>query len=262
MSRYASYIICATPRSGSTLLCRLLTATGVAGKPDSYFHLASVASWSEDLDLSCSEVTPDTDVLRGIVGEIQTVGRNGTDLFGLRLMRMSFAFLMSQLDRLYPGRASDAERFEAAFGPTLYIHLSRGDKVEQAVSRVKAEQTGLWHRWADGTELERLAPPAPPAYDAERISRQIDALVRYDADWTRWFEAQGIVPVRITYEELSSAPSDGVARILRHLELDTAPAQGLVPEVAKLADETSQAWVARYKAEHPEYGAKDSRGQT
>src|SRR3954451_23820784 len=33
-----SYLVCATPRSGSTLLCHLLDSTGVAGHPDEYFE--------------------------------------------------------------------------------------------------------------------------------------------------------------------------------------------------------------------------------
>ena len=33
-----SYLVCATPRSGSTLLCALLEGTGVAGRPKEYFE--------------------------------------------------------------------------------------------------------------------------------------------------------------------------------------------------------------------------------
>ena len=33
-----SYLVCATPRSGSTLLCDLLDQTGVAGHPEEYFE--------------------------------------------------------------------------------------------------------------------------------------------------------------------------------------------------------------------------------
>ena len=33
-----SYLVCATPRSGSTLLCEGLKATGVAGRPEEYFE--------------------------------------------------------------------------------------------------------------------------------------------------------------------------------------------------------------------------------
>src|SRR3954453_9127877 len=32
------YLVCATPRSGSTLLCHLLEDTGVAGRPKEYFE--------------------------------------------------------------------------------------------------------------------------------------------------------------------------------------------------------------------------------
>ena len=33
-----SYIVCATPRSGSTLVCKALRDTGVAGRPEEYFE--------------------------------------------------------------------------------------------------------------------------------------------------------------------------------------------------------------------------------
>ena len=33
-----SYLVCATPRSGSTLLCEGLESTGVAGRPREYFE--------------------------------------------------------------------------------------------------------------------------------------------------------------------------------------------------------------------------------
>ncbi|MCA9930706.1 MAG: hypothetical protein KC419_19610, partial [Anaerolineales bacterium] len=42
-----SYMICATPRSGSTLLCEALRNTGLAGNPDEYFGPMHVARWTE-----------------------------------------------------------------------------------------------------------------------------------------------------------------------------------------------------------------------
>jgi LPS sulfotransferase NodH len=38
MGMRVSYLVCATPRSGSTLLCEGLKATGVAGRPEEYFE--------------------------------------------------------------------------------------------------------------------------------------------------------------------------------------------------------------------------------
>src|SRR5690349_2818921 len=34
----SSYLVCATPRSGSTLVCHALEETGVAGRPEEYFE--------------------------------------------------------------------------------------------------------------------------------------------------------------------------------------------------------------------------------
>ena len=42
-----SYLICATPRSGSSLLCEALRNTGLAGKPDEYFGPMHVERWNE-----------------------------------------------------------------------------------------------------------------------------------------------------------------------------------------------------------------------
>src|ERR1700733_11310881 len=38
MTPMLSYLVCATPRSGSTLLCQALTQTGVAGRPEEDFE--------------------------------------------------------------------------------------------------------------------------------------------------------------------------------------------------------------------------------
>jgi LPS sulfotransferase NodH len=41
-----SYLICATPRTGSSLLCGLLESTGVAGHPESYFRQPDEQAWA------------------------------------------------------------------------------------------------------------------------------------------------------------------------------------------------------------------------
>src|SRR6267142_4337583 len=38
-----SYLVCATPRSGSTLLCEALSNTGLAGRPEEYFETLKVS---------------------------------------------------------------------------------------------------------------------------------------------------------------------------------------------------------------------------
>ena len=192
---------------------------------------------------------PERDVLDLIFRATIREGSFEMGIFGLRLQRHSFDFFAQKLAVLHPGFLNDAQRFRAAFGRTLFIHLTRQDKIEQAISYMKAEQTGLWHMAPDGTELERLAPPRHPAYNADQIQKYYDQFTTYDRDWQSWFDAEDIEPVRISYETLSADPLDTLRKVLDHLGLDRGAAHGVKPEVAKLADSTSLDWAARFRLE-------------
>ena len=250
MSKCDSYVICTSPRSGSTLLCKLLARTSVAGNPDSYFHRPSISAWLEDLDLTPEPSMSERDVLATVFQAAIAEGSLETGMFGLRLQRDSFDFFTEKLAVLHPGLSSDVERFHAAFGRTSFVYLMRQDKVEQAISLVKAQQTGLWHRAPDGTELERLAPPQEPNYDGDELRSQFNRLTSNERNWERWFETENIKPLRITYEGLSEDPMETLYRVLEHLGLDASAANGVIPDVAKLADDTSRDWAARFRSEH------------
>lgn len=246
---YTAYMICTAPRSGSTLLCRLLAATGVAGHPNSHFHVPSLEGWLEAYALDRAAFATEPDALRAVVARAIARGRGDTDVFGVRVQRRSFAFFLEQLGRLHPGLDSDVARIEAAFGRTLFISLRREDKVAQAVSRVIAMQTGLWHRHADGRELERLAPPAPAVYDAAAIAEVMAEQDALDAGWAAWFAQEGLTPLALTYEGLSADPARGLAQVLAALGLDPALAEGVATPTAKLADATNADWAERFRRE-------------
>lgn len=176
-------------------------------------------------------------------------GKAGTGIFGLRLQQAYLPLLSETLDRLYPGLPSDRHRFESAFGEILYLHLSRSDKVAQAVSCVKAEQTGLWHLNADGTELERQRPPQAPVYDFESIHQNVIALQRAEDAWREWFDDQQIEPLRISYEAFADHPVETLIDICMALGSDPPEAGTVRPDLARLSDAVSREWVCRYKAD-------------
>lgn len=251
MANFKSYVICTSPRSGSTLLCKLLAATGIAGNPASYFHNPSISDWLNQFDLTPEASTPARSILDSIFKAAIIEGSLDTGMFGLRLQQPSFDFFSLKLAVLYPGHSSDTQRFRAAFGETLFIHLTRRDKVEQAVSYVKAEQTGLWHMAPDGTELERQSPPQTPTYNEDLIRERVGELTAYDRMWESWFAAENTDPLCITYETLSADPIKMLSRVLDHLGLDSQSIIDVKPDVAKLADKTNQDWVARFRSRYP-----------
>jgi len=248
MSNYQSYFICTSPRSGSTLLCRLLKASGVAGDPRSYFHENSIAEWQTELGLSLATNGPEQGILSTVFQAVREQSADGTGLCGVRLQRFSSGFFFQKLAVLQPMLSSDRSRLEAEFGPTLFIYLTRADKVQQAVSYVKAQQTGLWHRAPDGTELERLSPPQDPVYDRTALQETHDLFLKHDRDWLDWFRSEGISPYRISYDQLSEDPTGTLRGLLQALGKDPGAAQGVDPGIAKLSDKTNTDWIRQLKA--------------
>lgn len=249
MTKPAAYILCTAPRSGSTLLCRMLGATGLAGAPDSYFHGPIPRDWAEGMGVDPGTYPTDDALLKQVFAAALAEGCGETGMFGLRQQAHSLDPFCAALARFRPKAATDRARIEAVFGRTAFIHLRRADKVAQAVSWVRAEQSGLWHAAPDGTELERLSPPRVPEYDADLLRARVACLQGYEARWAEWFAAEGIAPLRLSYEELAADPRGVLAQVLGWLGCDPAAAQQVSPGTKRLADAKSAAWVARFRSE-------------
>lgn len=200
------------------------------------------------MNVPITEDAPPADFDCSYINAVMKAGRGGTDVFGLRLMWESVDELSRRLDALFPGLKDDHARFERAFGPMLFIHLSRTDKVSQAISRVKAMQTGLWHVGSDGSERERTGPARDAVYDRDCIGKYVEELTVQDQAWTDWFVDNRIEPVRLTYEALSQEPKGTLETVLFALGLDPAIAAAIEPKTAKMGDFESQNWELRFRA--------------
>jgi LPS sulfotransferase NodH len=153
-----------------------------------------------------------------------------------------------------PASETDFEVLRRAFGPTLLIHLQREDVVAQAVSWTKAEQTDIWLKTEEANGVRdgsTVSPTREPSFDFDVIDDFVKLIQRHNAAWDDWFEAQGVTPVSVRYEELV-ADSVGVTKsILRCLGLD--PAQGRVSAVSSSlqGDAVNEEWIERYCALNP-----------
>ncbi len=240
------YVLCTTPRSGSTMLCGMLRDTGMAGVPDSHFHQPSLASWRQANGLVAD--APLCDILAAAL----KAGRGDTPVFGLRLQQHSTGFFFETLRSAFPDLTDDRVRLEASFGKLRFIHLRRQDKLAQAISFLRAQQSGLWHRHADGRALERLAPEGTAGYDTQSITAQIANFERQDLAWQNWFNAQGIAPLTLEYETLSARPLACLREVLGFLDLPVTATATVKVGTSKLADAQSAEWAARYRSERPE----------
>jgi len=177
-----SYLICATPRSGSTLLCVALDDTGIAGHPAEHFEVLIETGWprqprdyfqrSNDPEVWALLDDPEfREVLgeyggrytehpavrdpawrppdfEGLVREALRGGATENGVFGTKIMWAYFRDFV-RLARRTPGlegiRPCDVP---AAGLPNLgrYVWIRRRDTTRQAVSLWKALQTQRWRR--------------------------------------------------------------------------------------------------------------------
>lgn len=243
------YILCATPRSGTTLLCGLLKQTGVAGAPDSFYRTQSRAAWAARFGIEDPGQVLTDDFHRAFLDGAIRTGRGSSGVFGMRLMQENLSDLVTAVGRLYPEGASDADALRLAFGDIGFVYLCRRDPVAQAISLVRAQQSGLWHRAADGSELERLRAHQDPVYTFAEIDAAVRAFEESNRDWNTWFSAQHVTPLRLFYEDLAEDPQAVLAEVLTFLGQDPILARAVSPAVSKLADDVSERWAQRYKRE-------------
>ena len=142
MSGRKSYVLCGTPRTGSTLLCSLLTSTGVLGRPESYFREPDEASWAARLGVphDGSQVRD----YRAFAHAVRAAATTDNGVFGARVMWGSLERIVAGLEG--SSRQSDLAVLQGAFGPLRFVHLRREDVLAQAVSWYRAEQTGSGSR--------------------------------------------------------------------------------------------------------------------
>lgn len=240
---YTALIICATPRSGTTLLCDLLAESGVTGRPNSFYRAESVGNFARRLG-----VADGPDFERRYLAAIVREGRGDTDLFSMRVMWPSLPEMSAKLASLFPG-TTEAGRIAAAFGTPLYLFVQREDKLAQAISRSKAEQSGLWHRAADGSVREQGGAYRAPVYDSAALRASIAETAAHETEWRGWFAREGLTPMEMSYEELSADPQAAMAKLLSALGRDPAIAAQVAPRTAKLSDDVSAAWAERFRAE-------------
>jgi LPS sulfotransferase NodH len=218
-----SYLVCSIPRSGSSLLCGLLGATGVAGAPAEFFHPDKMRLLQE----RWAAPTLD-DYLRELLA--RKTSPNG--VFGAKAH-------LGQYDPLF------GESDPRGFLPSPQIvFITRRDRLRQAISWVRALQTQRW--------VSRDGPEAQPAvFDAEHIARKMRRIGREEERWEALFERHGIVPHRVVYEDFVAAREETVRGVIRAVGVEAPADLHLPPPVHdRQADELSDEWVERYRAEH------------
>jgi LPS sulfotransferase NodH len=258
-----SYVVCATPRSGSTLLCATVAATGVLGRPEEFFE-ARHASGIPRRPREFFDDAPGLDVARvpdvdppvhdyadvraagGFAAHLRAVLGRGTTpngVFGAKLMWMHVEDLLAFAREEGDVPAADlGALLDAVLPGAALVWVRREDTVRQAVSLWRALQTQAWR---DGAGFDH----AEPAYDFAALHGLVERLRREDEAWADWLATREPPPLELTYEAISADPRDAAARVAGLVDVALPPLPTDGPALLRQSDERSDDWARRYLQE-------------
>ena len=278
-----SYLVCATPRSGSTLVCQALKETGIAGRPEEYFE-ALRHSGRPRRPEEYFEGVDDRSILdhlgeRGLGDEPQQrsplwsraaydrylewaldAGTTPNGIFGAKLMWGYFGDFVSLLRNVPAYRDVPlAELLPTVFPDLTFVRIVRANKVRQAVSLWKAVQTATWREDQATSSAASVEDDGAPPYRTfieehrpqlrfhyRAINHLLEQLLIEEASWDAFFEHSGIRPILVMYENFAADYENSTLNLLDRLDLSPPDDFEFEPRMKRQSDGINDDWTRRY----------------
>lgn len=247
------YVVAATPRCGSTLLCEALASTGLLGRPLEYLHPIVVNQLSAEWGCTTLDA-----YLREL--PLRMITSNGT--FGIKVHWDHLAITAGSSrapawfhsDHPWDWQYANIPHLDlgwarewmlSTFGRAKFIRMVRHDKISQAVSFAIATQTGEWSRRGAGgpEQLEQSS------ITNELIDDCLHVINRGDMCWSRALRSTSSIVV--AYEDLKLNYRRLVKEVFWKLTGNDSDIPIDDPETLRQATSTSAAIARRYRSSRP-----------
>jgi len=207
---YSQIVVCATQRSGSTMVCEDITNSGILGKPEEWFlswNPEQKKDWQSELDA------------------VKAKGSTENGIFSVKLMANQLRHVDACLSGIIePGSDGPYPHLRGLFRDAVWVWVRRQDTVDQAISHYIAKKRGVYHT------VEKTSGFVPGSsvttkgfkdkdipYGFQEILSEWSRVERDNLVWNSFFDETGISPYVIWYEH---APKNAAVGVAAHFWMD------------------------------------------
>lgn len=246
-----SYRIWHSPRVGSSLLCKLLKDTNIAGNPGEHFTLHGESSFVEKYQVKNYEAFQEA---------FWKLATDGQQVAGVK-SGAHYTHDQTFYQELFSLKGlpadSDPELLLSDLLPNCkHILIVRNNKIRQAASWWKAIQGQTWHLLPTQTDANS-ADFYKDKYDFNALKHLYQEAVLRDTAAQDYLDQHRLTAITVVYEELIAYPKKVLKRVLDYLEIDFDLQQMPAFHYQQTANAINEEWVQRFREEfQKEFGHK------
>jgi trehalose 2-sulfotransferase len=237
-------LLCATQRTGSNLLEMHLRHLGVAGKPREYYSPTLAGKIAKKFGIPAPEAN-----FEAYAQSLQQLRRTENGVFSVKVMYHHLKTLQN-----WTSAPSGWDALRRLHPDAAVAHVTRRDKLRQAISMVMAKQSGIY------TSIhidrgQRCGAEDLPGYDYWAIRHFMEKFEAEDAGWQALLaehESHGGRAHRVVFEDFIQDPKAAVCGLLAALEIPIPPhAHAMAVPMRRQATGENDLWAQRFAEEHP-----------
>lgn len=179
------YIICSSPRTGSTLLGQMLKDSNCAGDPLEYFNPQYLLALRKRFEISGK--------LSEIVRLLEKHRTSSNGVFGIQIH-------WSHFSKIFENNPTERDLFFENFDKVIFIR--RKDKIAQAISLYRASTTKLWSS-LDEDRINANYYKDNEDFDPESLSKFLHYVIYQDEAWLKYLDTKNKSLKTIYYEDIT-----------------------------------------------------------
>lgn len=227
------------------MVCNDFANQGVLGKPNEYF-----VSYTQNRDADSPPVNVD---------EVMAHGADQTGNESIKVMANYIGAINASVAPAPPASPDKPfNNFYSTFKDAEWVHIYRIEKDRQALSRLKAAKSGIYHLQIGASDIKvgaavsdkkKLADAAHVEYSdelREALTAEIKKIEAEEKVWENFFREHNITPFKIIYEQAAKGGRNYLAPLGEKLGYKLDP--NLTPRaVKKMSDSSSEELIMKYR---------------